>query len=73
MQSTKTAAGDSAPVMAPLAFSVEEFCKQHSISRAGFYILRRQGLGPRVMKVGKRTLIASESAADWRRAMSEAA
>jgi hypothetical protein len=32
-----------------------------------------QGLGPAVMKVGHRTLISCESAAEWRRAREAAA
>lgn len=51
------------------AFTVPEFCSAHRISRALFYILRRDGRGPRVMKVGKRTLISGEAANEWRREM----
>jgi hypothetical protein len=50
----------------PLAMSVAEFCKQHSISVGFFYALRKRGEGPRVMKVGLRTLISVEEAARWR-------
>jgi hypothetical protein len=50
----------------PLAFSVEEFCKAHGISIGHFYALLKAGLGPRVMKVGLRTLISAEEAARWR-------
>lgn len=53
----------------PLAYSVPEFCQQHRISRAMFYVLVRDGRGPRLMKVGKRTLISVEAAADWRKLM----
>jgi hypothetical protein len=51
------------------AFSVDEFCAAHGISRAMFYKLRRQNNAPRVMRVGTRTLISEEAAADWRRRM----
>jgi hypothetical protein len=50
----------------PLALSVEKFCQAHGISVGHFYVLRKQGLAPRVMKLGVRTLIAVEEAARWR-------
>ena len=50
-----------------LALSIPEFCRAHSISEAFFYKLKQQGEGPREMKVGTRSLIAFESAAEWRR------
>jgi len=63
-------AGYNAPTphTAPrLALSIPEFCKAHSISEGFFYKLKKQGEGPREMKVGARTLISFESAAEWRR------
>jgi hypothetical protein len=57
----------------PLAMSIREFCAQHSISEDMFYKMQRQGWGPRTMKVGSRTLISQESAAEWRKAREEAA
>ncbi len=56
------------------AFSIEQFCESHgNISRAYFYKLVASGLGPRLMRVGRRVLISQEAAADWRRAMEERA
>ena len=49
------------------AFSVDEFCKRHSISRSGFYLSVKNGTGPRTMKFGTRTLISREACAEWRR------
>ena len=54
---------------APAALGVSDFCKMHGISRALFYLLLRDGGGPRVMRVRGRTLISAEAAADWRRQM----
>jgi hypothetical protein len=51
------------------AFSVTEFCDEHGISRALFYLLQARGSGPRIMKVGRRTLVSVEAAREWRRAM----
>jgi hypothetical protein len=50
-----------------VAHSIDEFCVSHGISRAMFYKILSQGRGPRVMKVGTRTLISEEAAAAWRR------
>jgi hypothetical protein len=48
-------------------FSVREFCTAHGISDHMFFKLQRQGLAPRTMRVGARTLITVEAAAEWRR------
>jgi hypothetical protein len=55
-----------------MTYSVLEFCRVHGISRAHFYNLVREGLGPRLMKAGRRTLISHEAAEDWRRRMEAA-
>jgi predicted DNA-binding transcriptional regulator AlpA len=58
---------EKAPQPPPAAFSVSEFCQLHRISRALFYIMLRDGRGPRIMKIGKRTLVSAEAAVEWRR------
>lgn len=60
--------GVSPPPTPRLALSIPEFCKAHGISEGLFYKLKKLGEGPREMKVGARTLITFESAAEWRRA-----
>ena len=50
-------------------FSVAEFCHQHGISRGLFYTLAKEGRGPRMAKIGRRTLISHEAAAEWRARM----
>jgi len=50
-----------------LALSIPEFCDAHGISEGFYFKLKKQGKGPREMKVGARTLITLESAAEWRR------
>ena len=65
---TKLAAVLPRPPTPRLALSIPEFCKAHGISEGFFYKLKKQGEGPREMKVGARTLITFESAAEWRRA-----
>lgn len=54
------------------AYTVTQFCDDHNLSRTHLYELIRQGLGPRLMKVGRRTLISIEAAADWRRKVEQA-
>ena len=51
------------------AFSIAQFCEAHGgISAAFFHKLVSEGRGPKLMKVGARTLISVEAAAAWRRA-----
>src|SRR3974390_2677786 len=61
------------PLADPLVFSIPEFCRRHGISRAHFYNLFKSGHGPAVMRVGRRTLISAEAAAEWRRRMEQVA
>ena len=49
------------------AFTIEEFCRAHRFSRAHYFNLKRDGIGPREMRVGNRVIISREAAADWRR------
>lgn len=58
--------------VARAAYSVEEFCEAHRITKVFFYEQIKVGTGPRIMKVGRRTLISVEAAADWRREREEA-
>jgi hypothetical protein len=56
-----------------LAMSIREFCRLHGISEDQFYKMKREGWGPATMKVGSRTLISHEAAAEWRRAREQVA
>jgi len=48
------------------AYSIEQFCAAHGgISEAFFHKLVSEGRGPKLMKVGARTLISVEAAAAW--------
>jgi len=51
--------------------SIQDFCKQHQISRNHLYTLWAHGEGPVVMRVGRRRLITVEAAAEWRKRMEE--
>jgi predicted DNA-binding transcriptional regulator AlpA len=55
------------------ASTIDQFCADHSISRAMFYKLAKVGQAPRTMRVGSRQLVSEEAAAVWRATMTEAA
>lgn len=55
----------------PPLYTVAGFCTAHHIARSFLYLLLREGRGPRVMKLGRRTFITREAAAEWRRRMEQ--
>ncbi len=67
MESTKQSADSY-----PQAYGIAEFAASHGLSKAHVYNLIREGLGPRLMRAGRRTLVSAEAAADWRRRMEAA-
>lgn len=52
--------------------SIPEFCDENGLSRSFFYTLLKRGLAPKIMKIGRRTLITVEAADEWRKKMTEA-
>lgn len=50
------------------AFSIPEFCDAHGVSRSFYFLLRKDGRGPRELRVGRRVLITRDAAAEWRAA-----
>lgn len=52
--------------MSKPTYTIAGFCDDHHISKAFLYKLIKDGKGPRLMRVGRRTLVSAESAADWR-------
>ena len=55
------------------ADSIPQFCEAYGISRAFFYKLRKAGKGPRVVKIGNRSMILKDDGRDWRRKLQEQA
>jgi hypothetical protein len=53
----------------PEVYDVSSFCESHKISRSFLYKLIAEGHGPRLLKLGRRTLISSEAATEWRARM----
>lgn len=48
------------------AYTVDQFRTNHGgMSRTLFYDLLKTGKGPRIFKVGRRTMISAEAAAEW--------
>ena len=52
------------------AFSIEEFCRRHSISRSTYYVMQADGTGPVEGHAKNRVLISKESAFNWRQQIS---
>lgn len=51
--------------LAPLAYTVKEFCQAVGISPRTFYTLREQRTAPPIVRLGRRTLIRVEAAQQW--------
>lgn len=69
--STRARAQEDSPMnfTEPPVYTVSAFCAAHHIARSFLYQLLREGRGPRVMKLGRRTFITREAAAEWRARM----
>lgn len=52
-------------------FPLNEFLREHHISRGLYYRLKRQGTAPRTMKVGRRILLSEDAIVEWRRRMEQ--
>lgn len=50
------------------AFTIDEFCDRHGISRGTYYNLKDVNKAPTEMRAMGRVLISRESAEAWRRA-----
>jgi hypothetical protein len=48
------------------AYSIEEFCRRHSIDGGTLYNMKTAGSGPRETRAIGRFLITKESAQEWR-------
>jgi len=49
-------------------YSIMAFCAHAGISRALYYRLQKQGIGPAETRIGSRVLIAPDTAAAWLKA-----
>jgi hypothetical protein len=62
---TTAAKKQAAPIKRD-ALSIDEFCAANGISRGLYYALMARGLGPGIIKIGRRTLISVDAASAWR-------
>lgn len=53
------------------AYTINEFCKAHDISRSLFYKLQVNGKGPETFTLGRRVLISVEAAEKWLKDMEQ--
>jgi hypothetical protein len=53
--------------------TIRQFCEYTQISERLFHVLKAQGLGPRITRIGRRVLIAKDSAAEWLKSRERAA
>ena len=51
--------------MTKKAYTINEFCKAHDISRSLFYKLQAIGKAPETFTLGRRVLISVEAAERW--------
>lgn len=51
--------------------TINEFCSSFRISRTHFYNLVKQGYGPKIIKLGRRSLISYSDAKEWCEKISE--
>ncbi len=56
----------------PRAYTIDTFCRTHEISRSEYYLLRKRGLAPAEIRLGRKVLISVEAAAKWRERMEQA-
>ena len=56
-------------VLETVTLTVDQFCASNQFSRVHFYELLKGGLGPRIMKLGRRTLITKHAETEWHRRM----
>jgi hypothetical protein len=59
--------GDRGGEPEPAAYTIDEFCSAHRMSRSQLYKLWHAGVGPRFFLVGNKRRISNEAASDWRR------
>ena len=53
------------------SYTVEEFCRMHKMCVSMFYKLRREGNGPKIMKINSKTLVSDKSNQEWVQRMEE--
>ena len=47
------------------SFSINDFCEMHSISRAYFYLLLKDGKAPKTFRLGRHMRITEQANNEW--------
>ncbi|MBB5426170.1 hypothetical protein QF000_005394 [Paraburkholderia atlantica] len=53
------------------AMTIAQFCEIYHVSRVGLYKLRRHGLGPAELQLGRKVLITYAAAREWEARMTK--
>lgn len=56
---------NQAPALPRLNYEIDQFCEAAGITRGLFYKLKREGAGPKTIKVGRRHLVPVKAAEEW--------
>ncbi|WP_233863525.1 hypothetical protein [Paraburkholderia adhaesiva] len=51
--------------------TVDEFCARYALSRSHYYDLKKRGLTPDELRVGRKALITAASARAWERRIAQ--
>ncbi|MEN5105574.1 MULTISPECIES: excisionase [unclassified Brucella] len=49
--------------------TIQQFCERFNLSPSTYYRLKRDGLGPRELRVGRRVIIPAKIADEWAEAL----
>jgi hypothetical protein len=52
-------------------YTIKSFCSHYGFTTVHLWMLRKEGRGPRVMKLGRRVVITKQAALEWEAAMEE--
>ena len=53
------------------AITLLDFCDRYKLSRSTFYEMRKRGLGPREIHIGRRVLITRRAIREWEETMAD--
>ena len=57
---------NSEPEISKKATSIPAFCAEHDMGTSTYYNLKKAGLAPTEIHIGRKRLISNEAAAAWR-------
>lgn len=55
--------------MSSSILTIPQFCERFNLSLSTYYRLKRDGLGPRELRVGRRVIIPAKIADEWAEAL----